>query len=213
MNGGLVNPAEMYKESLKEIATLTEELARERERSKAEILDLETELARRELEQGELKKDLDLERHLRKQVEKNAEQVEKNADERIKSVRQDLETELAKLRDSLAKRELELAELKKDLDEEGLVSESDTPMKEGHISTPRSDGPLAGLSPLILDGKYNIKNREKSTAKVILWNSGGSNRLTTVFFYSIIESNLDIAKRVETLQVNNHSPIIQVIKG
>ena len=91
VNGCLVNPAEMYK---KEIASLTEELAG----VKTARQELETELARRELE---LKKELDEERDLRKQVE---------------SVRQDLETELATCR-----RELEQAELKKDLDEERLL--------------------------------------------------------------------------------------------
>ena len=101
MNGCLVNPSEMYK---KEIAALTEELARVKERSKAAIQDVETQLA-------ELKKNLNEERNLRRQVEKIA-------DERIKTSRQDSETELAKLRDSLARQELEKVELKKDLDEE-----------------------------------------------------------------------------------------------
>ena len=151
---------------------LTEELAR----VKAAKQDLETELARRELEQSELKRDLDEERHLRKQVEKNAEQVEKNADERIKSVRQDLETELARLRDSLAKRELEQA---------------------GHISILCSDGP--GLStnesesvaivqrPLIPNGKYAIKNRAKPAANLncVFWNS----KVYTVPFRSISQSH------------------------
>ena len=199
MNGCLVNPAEMYK---KEIAALTEELARERERSKAARQDFETEqaelkteqaklkteLARRELVQAELKKDLDEERHLRKEVERNAQ-----------SVRQDLETELAKLRDTLAKRELEQA---------------------GHISILRSDGP--GLSPneplaivqrpLIPDGKYAIKNRAKPVAAMdrgIFWNSCGV-RLGMVYLWS---GETDTAKRDKNLQVNNHSPIIQVIKG
>ena len=143
VDGCLVNPAEMYK---KEIAAFTEELARVKERSKAAIQYLETELAelkknlneerdlrkrveknadelrdslaRRELEEAELKKDLIEERDLRKQAEKNA---DKRSDERIKTWRQDLETvqtELAKLRDSLARRELEQAELKKDLNGE-----------------------------------------------------------------------------------------------
>ena len=85
MNGCLVNPTEMYKE----IAALTEELVRVKERSKAARQDFETVLARWELKQAELKKDLDEERYLRKQVEKNAE-------ERIKSARQDFETELAR---------------------------------------------------------------------------------------------------------------------
>ena len=214
VNGCLVNPAEMYK---KEIAALTEELARERERSKAARKDFETELARQELEKAELKKDLDEERHLRKQVEKNAEQVAKNADERIKSVRQDLETELAKLRDSLAKRKLEQADLKKDLDEERLVSESDTPMEEGHFSILRSDGP--GLSPnepmaivqrpLIPDGRYAIKSRAKSAAKHFFWNSAARDPITTVHFWSCEMHNM----KNSNLQVNNHSPIIKVIKG
>ena len=108
VNGCLLNPAEMYKKGM---AALTEELARVKERSKAAIQDLETVLARRELEQAELKKELDEKRDF-------CTQVEKNADERIKSARQDLETEIAKLRDSLAKREQEKAELEKDLDEE-----------------------------------------------------------------------------------------------
>ena len=214
MNGRFVNPAEMYKESLKQIAALTEELTRERERSKAVIQDLEAALARRE-------KDLDEERHLRKQVEKNAEEVEKNADERIKSARQDLETELAKLRDSLAKRGLEQAE---DLarDEERL-SESDT---QGHYSNLRTDGP--GLSPnnpiaivqkspivpiadakyqvktpSIPDGKYLIQNR----AKDFYWNSAGNKPVSTVYFHP---TTIENAKTYNNMQVNNRSPIIQV---
>ena len=214
VNGCLVNPAEMYK---KEIAAFTEELARVKERSKAAIHDLETELARRDLEQvelkteltrrvleqaelkielgrselekAELKQDLDEERRLRKQVERNA-------DEKIKSVRQDLETELAKLRDTLAKRELEQA---------------------GHISILRSDGP--GLSPnepmavvqrpLIPDGKYAIKN-QANPDKNYYWNSGGLDPIQKVYFWS---GGGYQAKRDKNLQVNNHSPIIQVIKG
>ena len=136
VNGCLVNLAEMYK---KEIAALTEELASVKERSKAARQDLETELARRDLEQAELRKNLNEERDLRKRLEKNADeleqaelkkdldeekdlrkQVEKNADERSKleAASQYLETELANFRDSLAKRELEQAELKKNLNEE-----------------------------------------------------------------------------------------------
>ena len=121
VNACLVNPAEMYK---KEIAALTEELARERERGKAARQDLE----KRELEKVELMKDLDKERSLRKQVEKNADESGKAA----RQESQDFETELAALTEELVrererskaasqdleKRELEKVELMKDLDKE-----------------------------------------------------------------------------------------------
>ena len=144
MNGCLVNPAEMYK---KEIAALTEELARVKERSKAAIQDLEKELA-------ELKKNLNEERDLRKQVENNADE----------------------LRDSLAKRELEQAELKKGVDEERqLPKQLETDADELPILVHRTDGPGVGLSepmaivqkpivkvesPSIPNGIYIIKNRQ-----------------------------------------------------
>ena len=231
MNGCLVNPAvsEMYK---KEIAALTEELARERESSKAARQDLETELAklrysleRRELE---LKKDLDKERDLRKQVEKNA-------DERSKAARQDLEKELANLRNSLARRELEQAELKKDLDEERVLGkqveknadESKAARQElemelanlrnsfasREISILRADGPGLGLDEpmaivqrrLIQNGKYVIKNR----AADFFW-SAWNDPISTVYFYS---TTIEKAKTFKSFQVNNHFPIIQVVRG
>ena len=205
MNGCLVNPAAMYK---KEIAALTEELARVKERSKAAIQDLETVLARRELEQAELKKDLDEERYLRKQVEKNG--------ERIEAARHDLETELAKLRDSLAKRELEQAEPKKDLDEERLLpKELETgASNELPISILRSDGPgvtrspsepmaivhtpnVQVESPSIPNGIYIIKNR---TGK-IYWSVQGWPSLKKVIFYT---TTSDISED-SFAQVNDHS--------
>ena len=185
VNGCLFNPAEMYK---KEIADLTEELARERERSKAARQDLETELARFrnslerwELEQVELKKDLDKERDLRKQVEKNADES--------KAARQDLETELANLRNSLT-------------------------LARREISILRTDGP--GLSPdepmaivqrgPIQNGRYAIKNR----AVDIYWNAG-HNPITTVYFVCSIANSKKL--RHDNYQVNNHYPIIQVFRG
>jgi hypothetical protein len=79
VNSCLVKPAEMYK---KEIAVLTEELVRVKERSKAARQEFETELAKlrsslakRELEQAELKKHLNGERNLRERVEKDADEL------------------------------------------------------------------------------------------------------------------------------------------
>ena len=77
-SGFSANPTEMYK---KEIADLTAELARVKERSKAARQEFEKELAmlrdsleRREREQAKLKKELDEERDLRKRLEKNSEE-------------------------------------------------------------------------------------------------------------------------------------------
>ena len=216
VNGSLVNPAEMYKE---EIASLTEELAREKERSKAARQNLESELAklrnsleRREQEQLELKKELDEERDLRKQVEKNA-------DDRVKSARQDLETELAKLRDPLAKRELEQAEPKKGLDEERVLRKHlETNAKEP-ISILRTHGPgvspsepMASAqkpdvqveSPSIPKGIYAIKNR---TGK-IYWSVEGWPRLKTVMFWTRMNDNINY----DHSEVNENSPIIQLLK-
>ena len=129
VNGYLFNPAEMYK---KEIAELTEDLARERERSEAARQDFETELAklrysleRRELEQVELKKEL--------------KQAEKNADE-SKAARQDLETELANLRNSLARREISILRT------------------EGPSLSPDEPTAIVQRGP-IQNGTYFIKNR------------------------------------------------------
>jgi hypothetical protein len=217
VDGYLVNPAEMYK---KEIAALTEELARVKERSKAARQDLETELvklqnslARRELEQVALKRELDEERDLRKQVEKNA--------ERIKSARQDLETELAKLRDSLEKRELGQAELKKDLPvdkERDLHKQVETDADELAISILRTQAG-SGVSPSepmpivqkpvfqverpsIPSGFHNIKNRTGD----IYWYAHDND----VYFWI---SEMNYAAGYSNAEVNEHSPIIQVLKG
>ena len=97
----------------------------------------------------------------------------------------------------------------------------DTPLKEGHISILRSDGP--GLSPnepmaivqmpivqvknpSIPDGKYAIKNR----AAVDMYWSAGHTVITTVYFWP---GTMVQAKASPPLQVNKHSPIIQVFKG
>ena len=196
MNACLVNPAEMYK---KEIAALTEELARERERGKAARQDFETELAalteelarererskaarqdfetglaklrysleRWELEQVELKKDLDKERDLRKQVEKNADES--------KAARQDLdsETEPANLRNSLASREISI------LRTDGPGLSSDEPMAM------LQRGPIQ-------NGRYVIKNR----AEPFYWNPGSN--LTTVNFYGTIMTANGFRKKKNT---------------
>ena len=95
----------------------------------------------------------------------------------------------------------------------------DMPLKEGHISTLRTDGP--GLSPnepmaivqvenpskvqnpSIPDGKYVIKNR----AKDIYWNA---NYNGDVYFYL---TTMEYVKKHNYMQVSNHFPIIQVFKG
>ena len=128
VNGSLVNPAEMYK---KENAALREELARERERSKAARQDFETELAelRYSLERREL--DLVKERDLRKQVEKNAD-----------AARQDLETEQTNLRNSLLEARREISILR-----------TDNPGRS-------PDEPMAIVERgPIQNGKYTIKSR------------------------------------------------------
>ena len=90
-------------------------------------------------------------------------------------------------------------------------TESDAPLKEGHISILRTDGP--GLSPNepmaivqrppivpIPDGKYVIKSR----AADIYWNAM-YNPISTVYFTSV---TFEDAKKYFHLQVNKHSPII-----
>ena len=90
----------------------------------------------------------------------------------------------------------------------------DTPLKEGHISILRTDAPglspnepmaIVQESPPIPDGTYVIKNR----AADIYWNAGHS-PITTVYFspYTTVR-----AKACSHMQVNKHSPIIQVFKG
>ena len=92
---------------------------------------------------------------------------------------------------------------------------SDTPLKEGHISFLRTDGP--GLSPnepmaivlsphtMIPDGRYAIKNR----ATNFFWNAG-DNPISPVYFY---RSTVEDAKEQHRFQVNEHSLIIQVFRG
>ena len=89
-----------------------------------------------------------------------------------------------------------------------------TPLKEGHISIFHTDDP--GLSPnepmaivqmpiempSIPDGKYFIKNR----AAGIYWNTGDPPYKMVYFWSTTIES----VKNNQYVQVNNHSPIIQV---
>ena len=185
VNGCLVNPAEMYK---KEIASLTEELAG----VKTARQELETELARRELEQAELKKELDEERDLRKQVE---------------SARQDLETELL-----IARRELEqAAELKKDLDEERLLRKQlETDANELTISihdpgvSPSEEMAIVQKpdvrveSPSIPNGTCIIKNRVRD----IYWYATGA---LPHFYNAVTASSKKISTRAK---VNEYSPII-----
>ena len=96
---------------------------------------------------------------------------------------------------------------------------SDSPLKDGHISILRTDGP--GLSPndpmaivqvesslpviSIQDGKYLIKNRAADK----YWNAGNS-PITTVYF---CPTTMETAKVSIFLQVNKYSPIIQVFRG
>ena len=95
----------------------------------------------------------------------------------------------------------------------------DTPLKEGHISILRTDGP--GLSPnepmaivqvktpSIPDGIYIIKNRAVDIFWYALYNNFYK-RITAINFYAF---DSDSAKSNTSFQVNNHSPIIQVFKG
>ena len=89
----------------------------------------------------------------------------------------------------------------------------DTPLKEGHISILRTDGP--GVNPnepmaivQMPDGKYVIKNQ----AEDIYWNAGDKPIKTVKF--SSWPTSLTHAKAFNYLQVNKpeHSPIIQVFK-
>jgi hypothetical protein len=100
----------------------------------------------------------------------------------------------------------------------------DIPLKEGHISILGTDGlrqnePMAivqrpnepmptvqGKNPSIPDGKYLIKNRAKDT----YWNVAGCNPMRGVYFYPI---SLSSAMAISYVQVNSHSPIIQVFRG
>ena len=87
----------------------------------------------------------------------------------------------------------------------------DTPLKEGHISNLRTDGPglspnepmalVQVTSPLIPDGKYAIKNR----AADLFWNAAGFNPLQTVYFFL---TTMEFVKSSTFMQVNKLSPII-----
>ena len=238
-NGCLVNPAEMYK---KEIAILTEELTRVKLRSEATRQDLEKELAklrnsleRRELE---LKKELDEERDLRKQVEKNADErikavrqdfetevrkrVEKNAGERIEAVRRDFETELAKLRDSLTRRELEQAELKKDLDEERelrkqveFIANKRSKAARQDLETEIAHLPMAIVQkPIVQVESLSIPNGIyiiKNRIKNLYWITLPMflmGQEPMVYFW-VTERRDSEVKDDNDAKVNEHSPIIQ----
>ena len=237
VNGCLVNPAEMYK---KEIAVLTEELARVKKRSKATIQDLETELAelkknlneerdlrkrvekkadelrdslaRRELEQAELKKDLDGERDLRKQVEKNA-------DERIKAARRDLEMELANLPNPLARQELEQAEPKMGVyGERQLLKQLETDADEFPISILRTDGPgVSPSEPMALVQKPIVQAKGPSIPNGIYIIK---NRARNVYWCAaslgraVYFRNIEKNNKSYDKKVSEHSsPITQVLNG
>jgi hypothetical protein len=88
-----------------------------------------------------------------------------------------------------------------------------TPLKEGHIPILRTDCP--GLSPNkpmaivqlrpIPDGKYLIKNRTAD----IFWGVGNNPTITNVYFASFA-MDPGLATYYIYMQVNKHSPIIQV---
>ena len=94
----------------------------------------------------------------------------------------------------------------------------DTPLTEGHISIFRTDGP--GLSPnepmaivqadvqvevtSIPDGRYVINNR----AAKIYWGAD-DNPINKVYFFS---RTTEEAKENPIFQVNDHSPIILVLR-
>jgi hypothetical protein len=91
----------------------------------------------------------------------------------------------------------------------------DTPLKEGHISILRTDGP--GLSPNEPMAIVQVKNHQSRMGSISLKieqrtfiGTRGGNPITTVYFYT---TTMEIAKKNNYMQVNNHSPIIQVFKG
>ena len=85
----------------------------------------------------------------------------------------------------------------------------DTPLKEGHISILRTDGP--GLSPnepmaivqipLIQNGRYIIKSR----AGNIFW-IADANPMERVYFYQNPSTSWEYFKDFSHFQVNEHSP-------
>ena len=92
----------------------------------------------------------------------------------------------------------------------------DTPLTQGHISILRTDGPgltpnepmaiVQVKNPSIPDGRYLIKNRGRD----VYWNTQ-HNPIKTVRFY-IATMEYD-AKKYTHMQVNEHSPVIQVFRG
>jgi hypothetical protein len=85
---------------------------------------------------------------------------------------------------------------------------SDTPLKEGHISILRTDGPglspnepmaivLVAKNPLIPDGRYIIKNR----AANVYWATDYNPMVSVYFWYTTIEvTSYDLVK-VSILQL------------
>ena len=92
---------------------------------------------------------------------------------------------------------------------------SNTPLKYGHISFLRTDCPGLSpkepmaivLDPSLRDGRYYIKNRAES----IYWNAW-SNPIKTVHFWRNANRIEDVNLK-DPIQVNEHSPIIQVFRG
>ena len=94
----------------------------------------------------------------------------------------------------------------------------DAPLKEGYLSILRGPGlspnvPMAVVqipivqvkNPSIPDGRYVIKNR----AGDIYWNPG--DRTITTVYFSVVRAAM-VNTKLSHLQVNEHSPIIQVFK-
>ena len=92
---------------------------------------------------------------------------------------------------------------------------SNTPLKYGHISFLRTDCPGLSskepmaivLDPSLRDGRYYIKNRAES----IYWNAW-SNPIKTVHFWRNA-NRIENVNLKDPIQVNEHSPIIQVFRG
>ena len=89
-----------------------------------------------------------------------------------------------------------------------------TPLKEGHISSLHTDGPgmsrnepmaITFIESPIPDGKYLIKNR----AADIYWTA---HPIKTVYFWPKPTNIPFKLEHASWVQVNKHSPIIQVFK-
>ena len=93
----------------------------------------------------------------------------------------------------------------------------DTPLKEGHISILRTDGPgLSQNKPMAIvhpaassfpDGRYLIKNG----AADIFWNAA-FNPIKSVYFWAKTVEDVKNHSN-SSCQVNKNSPIIQVFEG